>query len=553
MNRIEGVLFRSMLVSGANNLKNERDIVDRLNVFPVPDGDTGTNMSLTMNSAITELESVASNELGEISKAVEKVESNSAKDIAKALGMGSLMGARGNSGVILSQILRGFAQGIEGKDYLQVEDFAIALDSARKVAYKAVIKPVEGTILTVCRETAEAALEMKDMENMEDFLVKLLEATRRSLANTPELLKALKEANVVDSGGRGFLSILEGMVKAYQGNPINADGSTETKQDFEEMMKQDIHAFSGEIKFGYCTEFFLRTYEVDADTFRREIEDMGDSMVVVGGEGIIKIHIHTNDPGVVLQKASAHGALDRIKIENMRLQQEAVLAKRREEMEEDPLAYGIISVAVGKGLADMMRDMNVTTIIEGGQTMNPSTEDFVKAIDKINSDTIFVFPNNSNIIMAANQAKEISDKNVIVIPTKDIPSALVGLMAIDAAATPEENEQNILDAISCVTSAEITYAVRDTTSGDKQIKEGEVIGISGKEILANGAEIEEVTLETIDSLSEDAEIITLFYGEDVTEEQATALMEHVAEKYPDVDVEIYEGGQPLYYYFISVE
>ena len=538
MNRIEGVLFRSMLVSGANNLKNERDIVDRLNVFPVPDGDTGTNMSLTMNSAITELDSVASNELGEISKAVAR---------------GSLMGARGNSGVILSQILRGFAQGIEGKDYLQVEDFAIALDSARKVAYKAVIKPVEGTILTVCRETAEAALEMKDMENMEDFLVKLLEATRRSLANTPELLKALKEANVVDSGGRGFLSILEGMIKAYQGNPINADGSTETKQDFEEMMKQDIHAFSGEIKFGYCTEFFLRTYEVDADTFRREIEDMGDSMVVVGDEGIIKIHIHTNDPGVVLQKASAHGALDRIKIENMRLQQEAVLAKRREEMEEDPLAYGIISVAVGKGLADMMRDMNVTTIIEGGQTMNPSTEDFVKAIDKINSDTIFVFPNNSNIIMAANQAKEISDKNVIVIPTKDIPSALVGLMAIDAAATPEKNEQNILDAISCVTSAEITYAVRDTTSGDKQIKEGEVIGISGKEILANGAEIEEVTLETIDSLSEDAEIITLFYGEDVTEEQATALMEHVAEKYPDVDVEIYEGGQPLYYYFISVE
>ena len=538
MNRIEGVLFRSMLVSGANNLKNERDIVDRLNVFPVPDGDTGTNMSLTMNSAITELESVASNELGEISKAVAR---------------GSLMGARGNSGVILSQILRGFAQGIEGKDYLQVEDFAIALDSARKVAYKAVIKPVEGTILTVCRETAEAALEMKDMENMEDFLAKLLEATRRSLANTPELLKALKEANVVDSGGRGFLSILEGMVKAYQGNPINADGSTETKQDFEEMMKQDIHAFSGEIKFGYCTEFFLRTYEVDADTFRREIEDMGDSMVVVGDEGIIKIHIHTNDPGVVLQKASAHGALDRIKIENMRLQQEAVLAKRREEMEEEPLAYGIISVAVGKGLADMMRDMNVTTIIEGGQTMNPSTEDFVKAIDKINSDTIFVFPNNSNIIMAANQAKEISDKNVIVIPTKDIPSALVGLMAIDAAATPEKNEQNILDAISCVTSAEITYAVRDTTSGDKQIKEGEVIGISGKEILANGAEIEEVTLETIDSLSEDAEIITLFYGEDVTEEQATALMEHVAEKYPDVDVEIYEGGQPLYYYFISVE
>ncbi|WP_454963082.1 DAK2 domain-containing protein [Filifactor alocis] len=538
MNRIEGVLFRSMLVSGANNLKNERDIVDRLNVFPVPDGDTGTNMSLTMNSAITELESVASNELGEISKAVAR---------------GSLMGARGNSGVILSQILRGFAQGIEGKDYLQVKDFAVALDSARKVAYKAVIKPVEGTILTVCRETAEAALEMKDMENMEDFLVKLLEATRRSLANTPELLKALKEANVVDSGGRGFLSILEGMVKAYQGNPINADGSTETKQDFEEMMKQDIHAFSGEIKFGYCTEFFLRTYEVDADTFRREIEDMGDSMVVVGDEGIIKIHIHTNDPGVVLQKASAHGALDRIKIENMRLQQEAVLAKRREEMEEEPLAYGIISVAVGKGLADMMRDMNVTTIIEGGQTMNPSTEDFVKAIDKINSDTIFVFPNNSNIIMAANQAKEISDKNVIVIPTKDIPSALVGLMAIDAAATPEENEQNILDAISCVTSAEITYAVRDTTSGDKQIKEGEVIGISGKEILANGAEIEEVTLETIDSLSEDAEIITLFYGEDVTEEQATVLMEHVAEKYPDVDVEIYEGGQPLYYYFISVE
>ncbi len=542
MNRIEGVLFRQMLISGANNLKNERDIVDRLNVFPVPDGDTGTNMSLTMNSAVTELEQLQTNELDEIGKAVAR---------------GSLMGARGNSGVILSQILRGFSQSLQGKKHLEVSDFADAMDSAAKVAYKAVIKPVEGTILTVCRETAECAMENRDMEDMSEFLKKILEEARRSLAHTPELLKALKEANVVDSGGRGFVSILEGMLRCYEGSPVNSDGSAAAKQDFDELMKQDIHAFAGEIEFGYCTEFFLRTYEIDADTFRKEIEHMGDSMVVVGDEGIIKIHIHTNEPGVVLQKAGAHGALDRIKIENMRLQQEAVLKKKQQEAEENnsiALPYGIISVVVGKGLAKIMKDLHVTTLIEGGQTMNPSTEDFVKAIEKINSDTIFLFPNNSNIIMAANQAREISDKNVIVIPTKDIPSALVGLMVMNTEASAADNEQNILDAIANVQSGEVTYAVRDTMSGEKEIKEGEVIGISGKEILANGKNTTDVALEMISQIAgEDSEIITLFYGEDVKSEEAEELLGKVEEQYPDADVELYDGGQPLYYYFISVE
>ncbi|MFC4804144.1 DAK2 domain-containing protein [Filifactor villosus] len=543
MNRIEGRLFRQMLISGANNLANERDIVDRLNVFPVPDGDTGTNMSLTMSSAIAELQ---------------KTDSNHPEDIGKAVARGSLMGARGNSGVILSQILRGFAQAIEGKQNLGVEDVANALSSASKVAYKAVIKPVEGTILTVCRETAEVAQEHRDMEEMSVFLKKVLEGARRSLAHTPELLKALKEANVVDSGGRGLLSILEGMIRCYEGSPVNADGtSTAAPQDFDELMKQDIHAFSGEIEFGYCTEFFLRTYEVDAETFRKEIEHMGDSMVVVGDEGVIKIHIHTEDPGAVLQMAGAHGALDRIKIENMRLQQEEVLKKRAEEAhqeETEELPFGIISVVTGKGLAQIMKDLNVTLTIEGGQTMNPSTEDFVKAIEKINSQNIFIFPNNSNIIMAASQAKEISDKNVIVIPTKDIPSSLVALMNVDPEAEMEEIEQGMLEAIARVRSGEITYAVRDTVNGDKDIKEGEIIAITGKQIMANGNDIGSVTLSMIEQMAdEDSEIITLFYGEDVRQEEAEALREKVQQKFPDCDTELYEGGQPLYYYLVSVE
>lgn len=542
MNRIEGRLFRQMLISGANNLANERDIVDRLNVFPVPDGDTGTNMSLTMQSAIAELD---------------KVESNNPGEIGKAVARGSLMGARGNSGVILSQILRGFAQSIEGKHSLNVQDIADALSNAANVAYKAVIKPVEGTILTVCRETAEGAQEIRDMEEMSEFLKKVLETARRSLAHTPELLKALKEANVVDSGGRGLLSILEGMVKCYEGTPVNADGTTSVgSQDFDELMKQDIHAFSGEIEFGYCTEFFLKTYEIDADTFRKEIEHLGDSMVVVGDEGIIKIHIHTEEPGLVLQKAGVHGALDRIKIENMRLQQEEVLRQRREEEEEtsEVLPFGIISVVTGKGLSQIMKDLNVTITIEGGQTMNPSTEDFVKAIEKINSENVFLFPNNSNIIMAANQAKEISDKNVIVIPTKDIPSSLVALMNVDAEAGIEEMQEAMLEAISRVKSGEITYAVRDTVSGDKQIKEGEIIAITGKEIKANGNDITQVALSMIEQMTdEDSEIITLFYGEDVKEEEAEALLEKVRKLCPNCDVELYEGGQPLYYYLLSVE
>lgn len=540
MNRIEGRLFRQMLISGANNLSNERDIVDRLNVFPVPDGDTGTNMSLTMNSAITELE---------------KVESNNPGEIGKAVARGSLMGARGNSGVILSQILRGFAQSIEGKHFLNVEDFADALSNASEVAYKAVIKPVEGTILTVCRETAEGAKEYRDTEDMSEFLKRVLEVARRSLAHTPELLKALKEANVVDSGGRGLLSILEGMVKCYEGTPVNADGTTSAEsQDFEELMKQDIHAFSGEIEFGYCTEFFLKTYEIDADAFRKEIEHLGDSMVVVGDEGIIKIHIHTEEPGLVLQKAGAHGALDRIKIENMRLQQEEVLKQRREEEVQEALPFGMISVVTGQGLERIMKDLNVTLTIEGGQTMNPSTEDFVKAIEKVNSDNVFLFPNNSNIIMAANQAKEISKKNVIVIPTKDIPSSLVALMSMDAELSVEEIEEMMLEAISRVRSGEITYAVRDTVSGDKQIKEGEIIAIAGKEIKANGRDIKEVTLSMIEQMTdEDSEIITLFYGQDIKEEEAEELLEEVRKLCPDCDVELYEGGQPLYYYLLSVE
>lgn len=540
---IKAKAFREMFVSGANNLQNSKDLVDKLNVFPVPDGDTGTNMSLTISYAMKELEKVGEDDITKI---------------AKALSKGSLMGARGNSGVILSQIIRGIGKSVEGKDKLSTVDLAKALKGGSDTAYKAVIKPVEGTILTVIRETAEYAVKLAKRENnIEKFLGKVVREANVSLENTPNLLKNLKDAGVVDSGGKGLTLILEGFYLAIVGKSVVP--ATAEKAELKNVSLSSADNTSTEdIKFGYCTEFILESDKIDDAGIRDIMLGYGDSLAVVGDEGVIKVHVHTNEPGNVLQEALKYGQLLTIKIENMRMQHENILegvaenAEYEEPVEEKEFAF--ISTSMGEGLASIFKDFGVDHVIEGGQTMNPSTEDFMKAIDKIHAKNIFILPNNSNIIMAANQAKELSDKNIIVIPTKNIPQAVSALVGFNPEATAEENEANMIESLSYVKSGQVTFAVRDTVMNGIEIREGNIIGIAEKELIAAGDEVDEVTKKLVEKLvDEDSAIITLFYGEDVTEEQAEELRGELEEKFEDIDVELYYGGQPLYYYLISVE
>ena len=540
---IKAKAFREMFVSCANNLQNSKDLVDKLNVFPVPDGDTGTNMSLTISYAMKELEKVGEDDITKI---------------AKALSKGSLMGARGNSGVILSQIIRGIGKSVEGKDKLSTVDLAKALKGGSDTAYKAVIKPVEGTILTVIRETAEYAVKLAKRENnIEKFLGKVVREANVSLENTPNLLKNLKDAGVVDSGGKGLTLILEGFYLAIVGKAVVP--ATAEKAELKNVSLSSADTTSTEdIKFGYCTEFILESDKIDDAGIRDIMLGYGDSLAVVGDEGVIKVHVHTNEPGNVLQEALKYGQLLTIKIENMRMQHENILegvaenAEYEEPVEEKEFAF--ISTSMGDGLASIFKDFGVDHVIEGGQTMNPSTEDFMKAIDKIHAKNIFILPNNSNIIMAANQAKELSDKNIIVIPTKNIPQAVSALVGFNPEATVEENEANMVEALSYVKSGQVTFAVRDTVMNGIEIREGNIIGIAEKEMIAAGDEVDEVAKKLVEKLvDEDSAIITLFYGEDVTEEQAEELRGELEEKFEDIDVELYYGGQPLYYYLISVE
>ncbi len=540
---IKAKAFREMFVSGANNLQNSKDLVDKLNVFPVPDGDTGTNMSLTISYAMKELEKVGEDDITKI---------------AKALSKGSLMGARGNSGVILSQIIRGIGKSVEGKDKLSTTDLAKALKGGSDTAYKAVIKPVEGTILTVIRETAEYAVKLAKRENdIEKFLGKVVREANVSLENTPNLLKNLKDAGVVDSGGKGLTLILEGFYLAIVGKSVVP--TTVEKAELKNVsLSSSDNTSTEDIKFGYCTEFILESDKIDDAGIRDIMLGYGDSLAVVGDEGVIKVHVHTNEPGNVLQEALKYGQLLTIKIENMRMQHENILegvsenAEYEEPVEEKEFAF--ISTSMGEGLASIFKDFGVDHVIEGGQTMNPSTEDFMKAIDKIHAKNIFILPNNSNIIMAANQAKELSDKNIIVIPTKNIPQAVSALVGFNPEATAEENEANMVEALSYVKSGQVTFAVRDTVMNGIEIREGNIIGIAEKELIAAGDEVDEVAKKLVEKLvDEDSAIITLFYGEDVTEEQAEELRGELEEKFEDIDVELYYGGQPLYYYLISVE
>lgn len=537
---IDGKKFRDMFVSGANNLQNHKDLVDKLNVFPVPDGDTGTNMSLTISYAIKELS---------------KVENDDITDIGKALSKGSLMGARGNSGVILSQIIRGIAKSIEGKENLNVVDLANALKNGSDTAYKAVIKPIEGTILTVVRESGEYAVKVaKPDMDMIEFLELVVKKANESLNKTPELLKALKEAGVVDSGGKGLVLIYEGMLSSLKGSNIESiEGGTSS--NVEVNVEQNIS--SEDIKFQYCTEFILESDKIDDLAVREMYMKFGDSLAVVGDEGVIKVHVHTNDPGLAIQEALKYGQLLTIKIENMKLQHENKVLNETAQTQDIPVEekeYGFIATSMGEGLAQIFKDFGVDHIIEGGQTMNPSTEDFMKAIESLHAKNIIILPNNSNIIMAASQAKELSAKNIIVIPTKNVAQAFATLVTFDADADVSENESNMMEALSSVKSGQVTYAVRDTVINDVEVKEGNIIGIAEGKLLSAGNNVDEITTDLIGKLvDEDSAIITLFYGEDTSKEEAEALRDSLEEKFEDIDVELHYGGQPLYYYLISVE
>ena len=536
---IEGKMLRDMFVSGANNLQNHKDLVDKLNVFPVPDGDTGTNMSLTISYAMKELA---------------KVENDNITEIGKSLSKGSLMGARGNSGVILSQIIRGFSKSIEGKEQISTEDLAKAFKNGSDTAYKAVIKPIEGTILTVVRESGEYAIKASKKEkDLLKFLEMVIAEANNSLERTPELLKSLKDAGVVDSGGKGLVLIYEGMYEALKGNPIKAKDLNDS--NVSEIKQAGTSINTEDIKFCYCTEFILESNSISDTEIRDIMLKYGDSLAVVGDEGIIKVHVHTNDPGLVLQDALKYGQLVTIKIENMKLQHENTLVDNINEIAQpEEKEYGFIATSMGEGLAKIFKDFGVDYIIEGGQTMNPSTEDFMKAIDSINAKNIFIFPNNSNIIMAANQAKELSEKNIIVIPTKNTPQGFTALVNFNADASVEENEQALMESLTMVKSGQVTFAVRDTVMNDVEVKEGNIIGIAEGKLMDAGESVDEITTSLVEKLvDEDSAIVTLFYGEDVTEDDANNLRDELEEKFEDLDIELYYGGQPLYYYLISVE
>lgn len=544
--RINGHDFYNMVVNASNRLLEESDFVNALNVFPVPDGDTGTNMSMTFKAAVKEIENLNSESIGETSKKLAK---------------GALMGARGNSGVILSQILRGISKGLEGKTSVDSIEFANAFVEGSKAAYKAVMKPTEGTILSVIRAASEAATH-SDKTDIVELLSEIVIEAKVMLDKTPDLLPALKKAKVVDSGGMGLYIILQGMYDALKDGikaeikDITAKGSVGASAEALE----DI-----DIKFGYCTEFIILGDAAKAKAFQDEIEPLGDSMIVVGYDDVIKVHIHTNDPGLVLSKAVTVGELSKIKIDNMREEHREVLLSKEEyaagnakEVESEAVSekkkYAFISVAMGEGITNVLKDLGVDYVIEGGQTMNPSTQDMIECISKLNADHIFILPNNKNIIMAATQAAEISDKDVRVIPTKSIPQGITCITMFNAESEVDENEAALMDALELVKTGSVTYAVRDTEMDGIEIKEGNMLGLIEGKINNVGEDYFEVAEEVLESMmDEDSELITIFYGKDVDESKIEEFTEKLEDKYEDCDVQFYKGDQPLYYFIMAVE
>lgn len=543
--KIDGAMLKQMLLSAAQFLEDNKETVNALNVFPVPDGDTGTNMSLTMQSAAKEILALKTDKLGEV---------------AKALSKGSLKGARGNSGVILSQLFRGFAEFL--KDYEQVDtvQFAKALMGGSDKAYKAVMKPVEGTMLTVARVTAEKSVKIaNETKDFTGFFSRILDVAKDILDNTPNLLPVLKQAGVVDSGGMGVLYIMMGAANALD-EDFDLDISSFDAKDISLPSFSDTDS-SQSIEFGYCTEFFIKNLhpyikDEDIEKLKQKLERLGDSIVVVGDMDLIKVHFHTNMPGKGLQLGLRFGELSNIKIDNMREQHShnmeyAELAMADNSHEKD---FGILSVAMGEGIANLFKDLNADYIIEGGQTMNPSIEDILNAANKVRAKEIFILPNNSNIVLSAKQAAELSDKPIHVIPTKSIPQGLAALIAYNPELPIDENNNLMLKAIEQVKTGQVTYAVRDSNFDNQQIQEGDFMGLSNGTIMAVGKDIETVTQDLLKHMvDEDDEIITLLYGKDATEETTNQILAFLEDTYPDIEVELLDGGQPLYYYIISVE
>lgn len=552
INKINGPLLKEIFKGAVNYLISRKEEVNALNVFPVPDGDTGTNMSLTSKSALKQIDALE----GDFSVG----------DVSAAAARGALMGARGNSGVILSQLLRGFSEGLEGIDEAGTSEIAHAFKKASETTYKAVMKPIEGTILTVGRETADFAIRHhKKSEDPVKFLEDVIVEANKSLDNTPNLLEVLKEADVVDAGGKGLVVLLEGALKVLKGEDIADQSEDETLKKKAQKEIQFTEADKS-LKYGYCTEFIINTDYEDIDSFREKIAPLGDCLLVVGGGGshIIKVHVHTNDPGIVLQHACELGLLQDIKIDNMRYQHREVLfddsevaeAKKKEEEEEkiEEKDYSFITVSMGSGMTETFKSLGVDYVVSGGQTMNPSTEDFLKGIDKVGGKVIYIIPNNSNIILSAEQARDISDREVIVIPSKSVPQGIAALLAFNGELDKDENKENMIEAIGSVIDASVTYAVRDTTIGGKEIHKDDIIGIASKEIISSGKTVFDVVTETVDKLiDEDISLVTLFYGEDVKEEDAEKARQAIEEKYPDIDIDVIKGDQPIYYYILSLE
>ena len=544
-----------MFLAGAKNLDAKKEWINELNVFPVPDGDTGTNMSMTIMSAAKEVSSLSNPGM---------------KDLAKAISSGSLRGARGNSGVILSQLFRGFCKVIGEYQEIDVNILSDAFQKAVETAYKAVMKPKEGTILTVAKGAADRALELsEETEDIVYFCEEVIKEAEYVLSQTPEMLPVLKQAGVVDSGGQGLVQVLKGAYDSLMGKEI--DYEIEGAASGSGVVKISAQT-EEEIKFGYCTEFIIvlnhPLSDKDEQEYKAFLESIGDSIVVVADDEIVKTHVHTNDPGLAIQKALTHGSLSRIKIDNMREEHqeklikdaEKVAAQQKEEeqaaKEEGPRKdSGFIAVSIGEGVNEIFRGLGVDYIIEGGQTMNPSTEDMLEAIDKVNADHIFILPNNTNIIMAANQAATlVEDKEIIVLPTKTIPQGITALVNFIPDYSVEENKDTMLAEIENVKTGQVTYAVRDTEIDGKTIKQNDYMGIGDKSILSVGQDLKATTLEMVDEMvDEDSAIVSIYYGEDVSEEAAEEIAADIEEKYPDVEVEINNGGQPIYYYVISVE
>ena len=550
-NKINAKMLAKMFLAGAKNLEVKKEWINELNVFPVPDGDTGTNMTLTIMSA---------------AKEVVNLQDEDMMTICKAISSGSLRGARGNSGVILSQLFRGFTKTIREYEEIDIPTLATATEKAVESAYKAVMKPKEGTILTVAKGMADKARELAEegCDDMELYFRQIIEYGDEVLAKTPDMLPVLKQAGVVDSGGQGLMQVMKGAFEAFLGKEVDFTLEASKESPAKEGSASSVDQ---EIKYGYCTEFIIllnKTFNIKNEIdFKEYLESIGDSIVVVADGDVVKVHVHTNDPGLAIQRALKYGALSNMKIDNMRLEhQEKVMKeqqmKEQEQKKEPEMPHkevGFIAVSVGEGMSEIFKGLGADYIIEGGQTMNPSTEDMLNAIDKVNADTIFILPNNKNIILAANQAKTmVEDKKIIVIPTKTVPQGITAIINYVPDMDPEDNAATMECEIKNVLTGQVTYAVRDTMIDDKEIKQGDYMGIGDSGILSVGRDMEEVTFNMIKAMMhDDMELISIYYGSDVSEEAAEAIKAKVEETYPDCDVELQMGGQPIYYYVISME